>query len=226
MGRYTIRFPATADDPVVIGTTFIIYAMVWALPGDPFVGKCGDRPCPAGTMSRCGPSSTSTICPVQYGSTWNLLQGNFGESFSDALCGQITQAFPRHLPTGLIAIIEIVIGISAVSGNPQPGGFWDNLILVSTLIVISIPVFVIGFSPVGSPSASNWPGSRRRSGRTRPYMVNLLPSCWRRCPSLAYVARLMRSLTGEPAAPDYADRHLQRGLSRRRVIGRHAVRNS
>ena len=27
------------------------------------------------------------------------------------------------------------------------GGFWDNLILVTTLIVISIPVFVIGIFP-------------------------------------------------------------------------------
>ena len=41
MGRYTIR-RLLQMIPVVIGTTFIIYAMVWALPGDPFVGKCGD----------------------------------------------------------------------------------------------------------------------------------------------------------------------------------------
>ena len=31
--------------PVIIGTTFIIYALVFAL-GDPTVGRCGERPCP------------------------------------------------------------------------------------------------------------------------------------------------------------------------------------
>ena len=27
--------------PVFIGTTFLIFAMVWYLPGDPFAGRCG-----------------------------------------------------------------------------------------------------------------------------------------------------------------------------------------
>ena len=87
--------------------------------------------------------------PVQYGKhLWNLLQGNFGESFSGrTVWSEIAQAFPVTFRLALIAIIiEIVIGISAgVLAALNRGGFWDNLILVSTLIVISIPVFVIGF---------------------------------------------------------------------------------
>ena len=49
-----------------------------------------------------------------------------------------------------------MIGITAgVLAALNRGGFWDNLILVTTLIVISIPVFVIGFLP-SSHLASNW----------------------------------------------------------------------
>ena len=51
MGRYTIR-RLLQMIPVIIGTTFLIYAMVWALPGDPFAGKCGDKPCPRPTSRR------------------------------------------------------------------------------------------------------------------------------------------------------------------------------
>ena len=60
MGRYTIR-RLLQMIPVIIGTTLLIFLMVWALPGNPFAGRCGDRPCPdayvAGHDSR---SSTST----------------------------------------------------------------------------------------------------------------------------------------------------------------------
>ena len=45
MGRYVIR-RLLQMIPVFIGTTFLIFMMVWALPGDPFAGKCGDRPRP------------------------------------------------------------------------------------------------------------------------------------------------------------------------------------
>ena len=44
--------------------------------------------------------------------------------------------------------------------------------------------------------------------------------------SLAYVARLMRGNLAENLRADYVRTATSKGLSRRRVIGRHAVRNS
>ena len=124
--------------------------MVWALPGDPFAGKCGDRPCPESYISEMEAKfNLNDPLPVQYGKyLGNLLTGDFGESFSGrTVWDEIAQAFPVTVKLALIAIlIEIIIGISAgVLSALNRGGFWDNLVLVSTLIVISIPVFVIGF---------------------------------------------------------------------------------
>ena len=83
VGRYTIR-RLLQMIPVVIGTTFIIYAMVWALPGDPFVGKWATgRVLPAYIAEMRAKFNLDDSLPVQYGKyLWNLLQGNFGESFS------------------------------------------------------------------------------------------------------------------------------------------------
>ncbi|MCU0299281.1 MAG: ABC transporter permease, partial [Candidatus Nanopelagicales bacterium] len=116
MGRYTIR-RLLQMIPVIIGTTFIIYAMVWALPGDPFAGKCGDRPCPAAYVAEMRDKfNLDDSLPVQYVKyLGNLVQGNLGESFSGrSVWSEIAAAFPVTFRLALIAIIvEIVIGISA-----------------------------------------------------------------------------------------------------------------
>ena len=50
------------------------------------------------------------------------------------------------LTLALLAVaFELVIGVVAgVLTGLKRGGFLDNLVLVSTLVVVSIPVFVIG----------------------------------------------------------------------------------
>ncbi|MCB0899157.1 MAG: ABC transporter permease [Actinobacteria bacterium] len=229
MGRYTIR-RLLQMIPVLIGTTFIIYAMVWALPGNPFAGKCGDRPCPPAYVAEMTEKfNLNDPLPVQYFKYLvNLLQGNFGESFSGRpVWEEITQAFPVTFRLALIAIIiEIIIGISAgILAALNRGGFWDNLILISTLIVISIPVFVIGFlaqftfgiklgwfPPTVGPNATVY--------------ELILPAFVLASLSLAYVARLMRGNLTENLRADYVRTATSKGLSRQRVIGRHAVRNS
>ena len=86
MGRYTIR-RLLQMIPVIIGTTFIIYARVWALPGDPFAGKCGDRPCPAAYVAEMREKfNLDDPLLVQYFKyLMNLLQGNFGDNFTKLL---------------------------------------------------------------------------------------------------------------------------------------------
>jgi len=46
VGKYIIR-RLLQMIPVIIGVTFLIYASVYAL-GDPTLGRCGERACPAG----------------------------------------------------------------------------------------------------------------------------------------------------------------------------------
>ena len=82
MGRYIAR-RLLQMIPVFIGTTFLIFVMVWALPGDPFAGKCGERPCPdAYVAAETARLDLDDPLPVQYGHYMlNAIQGDFGESF-------------------------------------------------------------------------------------------------------------------------------------------------
>ena len=144
------RAPSPQLIPVVIGTTFLIYVAVWALPGSPFAGKCGDKPCPpeyiAMMTEKYNLNDNVVVAYFKY--LGQLLQGNLGETFAGrSVAEELARAFPVTLRLALMAIaFEIIIGITAgILAALRRGKFLDNLVLVSTLLVISIPVFVIGY---------------------------------------------------------------------------------
>ncbi len=216
--------------PVVIGATFIIFAMVFALPGDPLAGKCGERPCPASFIAKFRAdhnlSDPLLLRYVKY--LGHLIHGDFGTTFQGLNVAE--ELSRRYMVTARLAIIailfEIVIGILAgMLAGIRKGRFIDNLVLLSTLIVISIPTFVLGsvsqtvfglkipiFPPTVSPEA-NW-------------FELLLPGIVLGSLSLAYVARLTRTNLVENLRADYVRTAVAKGLTRRRTIGLHALRNS
>ncbi|MFI6270191.1 ABC transporter permease [Micromonospora zamorensis] len=149
MGRYLLRRLLQLV-PVFIGTTFLIYWLVWSVPGDPFAGKCGERRCPdqyIAFMTEKYHLDQNVF--VQYFSYMkNLLQGDFGQTFSQReISDIIATAYPNTLKLALVALaIEAVIGLGAgVLTGLRRNGFLDNLVLVSTLFLIALPVFVVGF---------------------------------------------------------------------------------
>jgi oligopeptide transport system permease protein len=108
----------------------------------------------------------------------------------------------------------------------KKGGFLDNLVLVSTLVVISIPVFVIGglaqyFLGV---KLGLFPVTVTSSNPT--VYELLLPAMVLGSLSLAYVTRLTRTNLTENLRADYVRTAVAKGLTRRRAIGMHAMRNS
>lgn len=229
MGRYVIRRMLQMV-PVIIGTTFLIFVMVWALPGDPFAGKCGDRPCPQSYVdAQTAKFNLDEPLVVQYGIYMgNLVRGDFGETFSGIeVADELTRTYPTTLKLAAVAIaFEIVVGILAgIAAGLRRGGFLDNLVLISTLVVISIPVFVIGFT-LQLLLGVNW-GLFPVTVSSRPGLYELLlPGFVLASLSLAYVARLMRANLVENLRSDYVRTAVAKGLSRSRVIGVHTVRNS
>ena len=149
MGRYLLRRLLQLV-PVFIGTTFLIYWLVWAVPGDPFAGKCGERRCPdqyIAFMTEKYHLDQNVF--VQYANYMkNLLQGDFGQTFSQReISDIILTAYPNTLKLAVVALaIEAIIGLGAgVLSGLRRNGFLDNLVLVSTLFLIALPVFVVGF---------------------------------------------------------------------------------
>ena len=229
MGRYVLRRLLQLI-PVFLGTTFLIYVLVWTIPGDPFAGQCGDRGCPDAYITEMREKfNLDEPLLVQYGSyLLRLLQGDFGETFSGIEVSElIANAYPVTLKLALVALlIEMVIGgIAGVLTGLRSRGFLDNLVLVSTLFLISIPVFVTGFVlqfllglrwDLIAPTVS---AQARLSELIVPGFV--LGSL-----SMAYVARLTRSSIAENKRSDYVRTAVAKGLSPGRVAGVHVLRNS
>ncbi|QYN36738.1 ABC transporter permease [Pseudonocardia sp. DSM 110487] len=229
MGRYVLRRLLQLV-PVFLGTTFLIYLLVWALPGDPFAGKCGERACPDAYVARMREEfHLDENIVVQYlRYLGNLAQGDFGETFSGTSVGElIAAAYPVTLRLAIVALlIEGIIGVLAgVLTGLRSGGFLDNLVLVSTLFLISIPVFVTGYvlqTVLGlrlgiiSPTVSAGAG----------FGELIVPGFVLGSLSMAYVARLTRTSIAENRRSDYVRTAVAKGLEPRRVVGVHLLRNS
>jgi oligopeptide transport system permease protein len=229
MGRYTIR-RLLQMVPVIIGTTLLIFLMVWALPGDPFAGRCGDRPCPdAYIQQMTAKFNLDEPWYVQYVIYMqNLVTGDFGETFNGhQVIDELARTYPTTAKLAALAILfEVVIGIAAgILAGLRRGGFIDNLVLLSTLFVISIPIFVIGYLAqlVFGVQLGWFPVTVSREATT--YEL-LLPAMVLAAGSLAYVARVMRTNLVENLRSDYVRTAVAKGMPRRRVVGIHTVRNS
>jgi oligopeptide transport system permease protein len=227
MGRYVVQRLGQMV-PVVIGTTFLIYALVWALPGDPFAAKCGDRPCPQRYVeAMTAEYNLDDPLLMQYAKYMgNLLTGDFGQNFSGAsVAAELLQRYPTTLKlTALAILIELVIGIAAgVLAGIRRGGFMDNLVLVSTLVLVSIPVFVLGLlAQVTFGVRLGWfPVTYDGT-----FFSLVLPAIVLGSLSLAFVARLTRANLVENLRADYVRTAIAKGMPRQRVVGVHTLRNS
>jgi peptide/nickel transport system permease protein/oligopeptide transport system permease protein len=226
--RYALRRSLQAV-PVFFGTTFLIFALVFSIPGDPIRALSGDRPVSQSTVDALRAEyHLDDPLVVQYGAYLaGLARGEFGQDFNGRPVADImAQRFPVTLRLTLVAFaFELVVGLAAgVLAALRRRSFLDSLVLVTTTLIISIPVFVLGFTlqllfgvklhwfPIAGVSAG-W-GSY------------LLPGFVLGATSLAYVARLTRTSLVENLRADYVRTAIAKGLSRRRVVGRHALRNS
>ncbi len=229
MGRYVLRRLLQLI-PVFFGTTFLIYYLVWAVPGDPFAGKCGERPCPASYVNYMTEKfNLDQPVIVQYFTYMkNLLQGDFGQTFGGRQINDlIAAAYPNTIKLALVALtIEAVIGlIAGVLTGLRRNGFLDNLVLVSTLFLIALPIFVLGFL------LQKWLGVDL--GIVKPTVSNppsigelILPGFVLGSASMAYIARLARTSIAENRRSDYVRTAIAKGLPMKRVVGVHLLRNS
>ncbi|MFI5929918.1 ABC transporter permease [Micromonospora sp. NPDC051543] len=229
MGRYLLRRLLQLV-PVFIGSTFLIYWLVWSVPGDPFAGKCGERRCPdqyVAYMTEKYHLDQNVF--VQYGNYMkNLLQGDFGQTFSQREIGDIiATAYPNTLKLALVALaIEAVIGLGAgILTGLRRNGFLDNLVLVSTLFLLALPVFVVGFV-LQWLLGVQWKIVHPTVSSEMRFSELIVPGFVLGSASVAYIARVARTSIAENRRADYVRTAIAKGLPMRRVVGVHLLRNS
>jgi ABC-type dipeptide/oligopeptide/nickel transport system permease component len=228
MGRYAARRLLQLV-PVLFGATFLIYAMVFALPGDPIRALFGDRPIPESTVVVLRERyHLNDPLIVQYGKyIGGVLHGDLGEDFRGRQVVRIVaERFPVTLRlAGFAFLFETVLGlIAGVAAGLRRGSFLDNLVLVSTTAIVSVPVFVLGYTTQLLLGVQlRWlPVAGIRDG----WLSYVMPGMVLGALSLAYVARLVRTSLVENLRAGYVRTATAKGLTRRRVVTRHALRNS
>ena len=229
MWRYVLRRLLQAV-PVFIGTTLLIYAMVFALPGDPIQALAGDKPVPENVLATLRDRyNLNDPLLVQYAKyMWGLLQGNLGENYTGESVSEMLSG--RWAVTAQLAvtawIFELALGIVlGVWAGLRRGKLADTLVLSVTTLVIAVPVFVLGYA-AQLLFGLHWqifPTAGTDDGWPMSY---LLPGMVLGSLGLSYVARLTRTSLSENLRADYVRTANAKGLSRARVVGRHALRNS
>ncbi len=257
MGRYVVR-RLIQFIPTVLGAIFLLHYMTSLgiqLTGNPVRAIFGDRrPSEAQLTALTEALGLSNPCLNRVGDpcvtlyfdrlSAIFLHFDFGVNFNRRpVIDIVAGALPFTLRLVLIAIVfEAVIGIAAgVMAGLRNGSFADYLVKISTVLLISVPVFVLGllvrdivnvrvgnwlrgfdwvpdvistglFSPVYKPDY--------------PWASLIVPGLVLGALSLATTARLTRTSILENTRADYVRTAKAKGLSRRRVIGVHTLRNS
>lgn len=229
MWRYVLRRLLQLI-PVFFGTTFLIYALVFALPGDPVQALAGGKPMsPAVLHALHHRYHLDEPLLVRYGRyLLGILHGDFGQTFTGESVGHLMA--DRWTVTVQLAgtawVFEVVLGIAlgTIAGLYR-GRIADTAVLAGTTLLISVPVFVIGYTGqlVLGLKAGVFPTAGTDHGWPMSY---LLPGMVLGSFGLAYVARLTRTSLAENLRADYVRTATSKGASRTRVIVRHTLRNS
>ncbi|GAA1791720.1 ABC transporter permease [Agromyces lapidis] len=216
--------------PVLLGATFLIYFMVFAMPGDPIAALYGDRPPAPGVIDQIREQyHLNDPFIVQYFYyLLGIFQGDFGVTYSGQPVNEVlARTFPVTIRLALLAIFfEMVAGITVglISGL-RKGGIFDATGLAVSLVLISLPIFVLGFVAQYFMGIQ-WGWFSPTVGTGAPLEDLILPAIVLATISFAQIVRLTRSSVIETSSLDFVRTAYSKGLTRRRVVPVHILRNS
>ncbi|MEV0178196.1 ABC transporter permease [Streptomyces sp. NPDC050625] len=228
MGRYVVR-RLLQMVPVFVGATLLIFLMVNVM-GDPIAGLCGERACDPATAAQLKREFGLDKPLWQQYLTYmgNIFTGDFGTAFNGQPVTELmATAFPVTIRLTIVAILfEIVIGISlGVVTGVHRGRPVDTGVLLTTLVVISVPTFVTGLL-LQLLLGVQWHLIQPSVSQQAAFGELIVPGLVLAAVSLAYVTRLTRTSIAENKRSDYVRTAVAKGLPRRRVVTRHLLRNS
>ncbi|MFS2224661.1 ABC transporter permease [Pantoea sp. B65] len=235
MSGYFIR-RVLAAIPVMLVVALFVFLLLRLSPGDPAAIIAGDMATPQ-QLAAIRESLGLNQPLYQQFFVWlsQLLHGDFSTSLMahTPVLTMIGQRLEPTLSLALVAItftilISVPLGVLAAW---QHGSWIDNLVMSSSVVGFSVPVFVIGYLlstlfaielkwlPVqGFSSITHgvWPFAQRI----------ILPALTLSSVYIALVARMTRASVLDVLGEDYIRTARAKGLSEIHVLFRHALRNS
>jgi oligopeptide transport system permease protein len=216
--------------PVFIGATLLIYFLVFAMPGDPISALFGDKqPSPQLLEALREQYHLNEPFLVQY---WYYLTGIFRGDLGTTFSGQsVNDVLARTLPvTARLAVMSIAIefALSIVIGTIsalRKGKLFDHAALITGLVFLSVPVFVLGFvAQYFLAIKLGW--FKPTVGADNDWGGLWLPAIVLGVSLFATSMRLMRGSVIDTRNQDWVRTAYSKGLSGRRVLPVHVMRNS
>lgn len=255
MRRYAVRRALTIV-PVLLGVSVLVFSFIHLIPGDPALTMLGERATPekvAEVRTRLGLDRPIWQQYLLY--IGNALRGDLGVSIvrGDPVASDLLRRFPATVELAMAAIIAAValgipIGVASAVWRNSP---LDSLARLGALTGVSMPIFWLGLvlAWVFGVQLRLLPtGFRLSSGtafvpwtnfvildallqRDWPTFVDglrhlILPALALATIPLAVVARMTRASMLEVLSREYIRTAEAKGLSRRAVVLRHALRNA
>ena len=220
----------------LIVASLVVFAVLEVLPGDPAQLMLGMNATPEAVAALREQMGLDQPLLVRYvGWIGGLLTGDFGRSFtySSPVLDLIAERAVVSLPLALIAlvlstVIAIPVGLFAAARRGKPA---DTITMGAAQIGVAVPnfwfaliliyIFAVWLRLVpsgGFPgwSAGLWPGIKSL----------LMPAIALALPQAAILSRVTRSALLEVLGEDYIRTARAKGMPRRHVLWRHALRNA
>jgi oligopeptide transport system permease protein len=230
LGKYVVR-RLLQMMLVLFGASIILFVCLFVVPGDPIATSQGEGrqldPATRAALERR--YNLDKPLPQQYvGYLGRLSQGDLGESYvyRRSVNTILKEKLGNTAKLAVAAILlEIVLGIIAgIIAAVFRYSFLDVLVTLSTTFAIGVPTLVIGLA-LQNVFAINldW---LPLQGQTAGGRSIILPALTLAAVETALVSRLMRGTMSEVMRADFIRTAYAKGLSKRVVILKHALRNS
>jgi oligopeptide transport system permease protein len=216
--------------PVFLGATLLIYAMVFLIPGDPIAALAGPRKLTPAVEAQLRaryhldqPFFTQYLLYLK-----GIVTFDFGTAFSGRpVRDELARAFPITMKLAVMAVaIEGVFGVVfGLIAGLRKGKWFDSVLLVVSLVIIAVPIFVVGFLAQYFLGVKWGIAPVTVTGKATVQEL-LVPAFVLGSLSFAYVLRLTRNSVAENLSADFVRTATAKGLSRRRVVTVHVLRNS
>lgn len=225
-----------ATIPVLVLVALFVFLMLRLTPGDPAAIIAGDNASPAQIEEIRERLGLNDPLPTQL-VIWSgkLLQGDFGESFffkkkvSELILQRVEPTLALAVSTMIITLL-VAIPLGVIAAWRQ-GGWIDRMVMGFSVAGFSIPVFVLGYLLIYIFAVElKWlpvQGYRSITAGLWPFLQRLiLPSLTLSVIYIALIARITRASVIDVLGEDYIRTAKAKGLSNRKVLIRHALRNA
>lgn len=218
---------------VLIGLAVATFLIMHLVPGDPVQQTLGSRATPESIAFARDQLGLDDSLPAQF---WafvsNAVTGDLGYSLT--LNAPVAEVVGQRIgPSGLLIayalVVSLVVGVPlAVVAAWRPNGVVDHAIRLLTTFAFAMPAFWVGLMlALLFGLALKWfPVSGYRTGVGGVLETLTLPAVTLGLTLSTIVARTLRSSLIEVLKSEYVEAATSRGLSPRRVMAKHAMRNA